>query len=53
VIRKWLKMWKIKKICKANRYYCPACLYGKPVVDKDLLCVAYGCELMEANDGKA
>lgn len=31
MLRKWLKKWlkkrRIKKICKANRYFCPDCIH--------------------------
>lgn len=33
VIRKWLKMRKIKKICAANRHYCPDCIYREYIFD--------------------
>ena len=33
MIRKWLRMRKIKKICAANRYYCPDCPYHEYIFD--------------------
>ncbi len=52
MIRKLLKMRKIKKICKANHYYCPDCIYSKLVPDKNWLRITFGCKLRGENDGK-
>ena len=30
---KWLKKWRIKKICKANRYFCPDCIYHEHIFE--------------------
>ena len=37
MFRKWLKKWlrrrRIKKICKANRYFCPDCIYHEHIFE--------------------
>ena len=33
MIQKWLKKRKIRKICKANRYFCPDCIYHEHVFE--------------------
>lgn len=30
---KWLKKLKRKKICKANRYFCPDCIYHEHIFE--------------------
>lgn len=37
MFRKWMKKWlrkrRIKKICKANRYFCPDCIYHEHIFE--------------------
>lgn len=37
MFRKWLKKWlkkrRIKKICKANRYFCPDCIHHEHIFE--------------------
>lgn len=30
---KWLKKWRINKICKANRHFCPDCIYHEHIFE--------------------
>lgn len=37
MIKKWLKKWmkkrKIRKVCKANHYFCPDCIYHEHIFE--------------------
>ena len=33
MFRKWLRKRRIKKICKANRYFCPDCIYHEHIFE--------------------
>lgn len=46
---KWLKKLKRKKICKANRYFCPDCIYHEHIFEGTVF-RGTRCRLEEQNE---